>query len=65
MWMTLLMYSSGIVETHHAAVVRLVELEVVLLRAFHVHNVHRVVVKQKKGACLVLAVWVFCPKRRA
>ena len=35
------------VETDNAVIERLVELEVLLLRAFHVHNVDRVVVRLK------------------
>ena len=43
------------VETRNAAIGRSVELEVVLLRAFHVHNVDPVVVRRN-----VFEIVVFC-----
>ena len=48
------------VETDNAAIERSVELEILLLRAFHVHNVDRVVLRHKKVfVSLVLYVLVF------
>ena len=44
------------VEADDAAVERLVELEVLLLRALHVHNVDRVVVRLHMFVSLVLVV---------
>ena len=50
------------VETDDAAVERSVELEILLLRAFHVHNVDRVV-ERLKSVCEPCTVCSgFCPR---
>ena len=54
MWMAFLMC-----ETNYAAVVCSVKREVILLRALHVRNVDRVVVRIGVFASLVLFVWAF------
>ena len=47
------------VETDNAAIERFVELEILLLRAFHVHNVDHVVVRLEVFMGGVLFVQVF------
>ena len=49
------------VETDNAAIERLVELEILLLRAFQVHNADHVVVRLEVFMGGVLFVRVFCP----
>ena len=46
------------VEADNPTVEGLVEVEVLLLRALHIHNVDRVVVRRYKFVRLVLDVWV-------
>ena len=49
-------------EAINAVMERLTELEVLLVRAFHVHNVDRVVVRLKVFVRLVLLGRSFCPE---